>query len=218
MAIPHFSYDIVGLENLVPAVHGGHGDDQGLVHLVDNLLTAFNEEKPSSFHLLGGLEALGANIHPVLLHFPIAFLLAYLVMETYGLLFQKPATRRFATGLLNLGGLSALVTVISGLIAGGLAPHSAVVHEIMEWHQRAGITVTLIALSLILWRAFGGIPQSAMPITLHLLLSFLMGGLLLIGADLGGQMVYQHGVAVKSLQVPTDNVHHEHQKSPADHP
>ncbi|NBS15664.1 MAG: DUF2231 domain-containing protein [Gammaproteobacteria bacterium] len=213
-----FDDNIFALQNLVPAIHGGHGDDQGIVHLVENLLTAVNTERPNGFHVLGGIEALGANVHPLFVHFPIAFLLAYLVMETYGLLFKKPTARRFASGLLNLGGLSALVTVVTGLIAGGLAPHSAAVHSIIEWHQRAGITVTVIALSLILWRAFGGLPQSPMAITLNLLLSFLMGGLLLIGGDLGGQMVYQHGVAVKSLQSPTDNFHHEHAKPLVDHP
>lgn len=217
MAIFSFDDNIFALQNLIPAIHGGHGEDQGLVHLVENLLSSLSQQKPSSFHVLGGIEALGANVHPLLLHFPIAFLMAYLALETYGLLFQKPTARRFASGLLNLGGLAALVTVISGLIAGGLEPHNAIVHNIMEWHERAGITVTIIALSLILWRAFGGLPESPMAITLNLLLSFLMGGLLLIGADLGGQMVYQHGVAVKSLQSPAENFHHEHANPLVDH-
>lgn len=217
MAIFSFDDNIFALQNLIPAIHGGHGEDQGLVHLVENLLSSLSQQKPSSFHVLGGIEALGANVHPLLLHFPIAFLMAYLALETYGLLFQKPTVRRFASGLLNLGGLAALVTVISGLIAGGLEPHNAIVHNIMEWRERAGITVTIIALSLILWRAFGGLPESPMAITLNLLLSFLMGGLLLIGADLGGQMVYQHGVAVKSLQSPAENFHHEHANPLVDH-
>lgn len=206
--IPEFG--LLDLEGLLPAVHGGGHDDGGLVTLVDELLTRASDDAPSAWHLLGGLETLGTNVHPVLLHFPIAFLVGYLITELYGLVFGKPGSRQLASGLLYLGAFAAVVTVVSGLLAAEQVPHGAEVHEIMEWHQRAGITVATLSSLLAIWRGIGGIPSSVMAISLSLMVSLVISGVLFLGADMGGEMVYKHGVGVHGLQSTAEHQHHTH--------
>jgi uncharacterized membrane protein len=113
--------------------------------------------------------------------------------------------------MLYLGAAAAVIAVASGLIAGSIAPHGDEVHELLIWHQRLGITTATLASGLALFRAFGGMPQTPMTHGLHLFVSALLALTLAFGTDLGGLMVYRHGLGVKSLQ-PTHTEHSHGQK------
>lgn len=207
-----FSLDFGGADpsDLLPGVHAGHDQSGGLVALIDHFLAAITRDGPGSWNLLGGVETLGTNLHPLVLHFPIAFLMGFFLVELYGLLFRNRAARQLASGLLYLGAFGAVVTAASGLIAAETVPHGARVHDIMEWHERAGLTVASLSVALALWRRIGGIPHSSMALALSLMLSGLMSLILFLGADLGGMMVYRHGVGVQSLQTNEEHHHHLH--------
>jgi uncharacterized membrane protein len=204
-----------GIGSVLPAVHGGsHGEaDGGLVGLLDRLLETLSggggPEAGSSWNLFGGIEALGSNVHPLIVHFPIAFLIAFLLLEVIGLAFRNAAVRQVASGMLYLGALSAVAAAVAGLIAEESVPHGAAVHEIMEWHERAGLTVASLSVILALWRAFSRARFSSMAQALHLFVAGLIVVCLVFGADLGGLMVYQYGVGVKGLQ-QAEAIHHHH--------
>jgi uncharacterized membrane protein len=200
----------LGLGDLLPAVHGGHGGGGGIVAWVDHLLASLTRDTPSDWSVLGGIAMMGSNIHPLLVHFPIALLTSFLAVEAWGMLFRKPGARRLASGLLYLGAAGAVVTAGTGLIAAESVPHGAVVHDLMEWHMRAGLTVATLSAAMAIWRTAGGIPESVMARTLHLFLTLILAVVLVLGADLGGTMVYQHGVGVKSLQKSDGEGHHHH--------
>jgi uncharacterized membrane protein len=72
-----------------------------------------------------------------------------------------------------------------------------------------GITVAVLSLVLAGWRIAAKSNFSLMAKSLYLCLAAIMVICLSIGADLGGLMVYQYGVGVKSLQQPDDH-HHQH--------
>jgi uncharacterized membrane protein len=84
------------------------------------------------------------------------------------------------------------------------------VHEIMEWHERFGLTVTLLAVALSIWRMAAKQPIAGMAVALHMFLAAIMTVGMIAGADLGGLMVYQHGVAVHQLQDTDAQREHEH--------
>ena len=217
----YYLTDLAGsnLTDLLPSIHGGgHREGGGLVALIDDFLAALTRDNPASWGLLGGIETLGANLHPLVLHFPIAFLFGFILVEVYGLIFNNTGARRWASGLLYLGAIGAVVTVISGLVAAEMVPHGAQVHDIMEWHERAGITVATLAVALSTWRRWGGIPGSTMAKALSMAITLLIGTLLFVGADMGGMMVYQHGVAVKGLQTSAEHQHHLHNADNPSHP
>jgi len=72
-----------------------------------------------------------ANVHPLFVHFPIALLNGFLLMELLGAITDKRSLRSAATWMLYLGTLGAVVTVITGLIAESGVGHGAGVHELM---------------------------------------------------------------------------------------
>ncbi len=185
--------------------------------VVDHLLAALTDSggSPGSWSLLGGIEVMGANIHPLIVHFPVAFLSAFALFESYGVVFKRADLRRFASGLLYLGAAASVVAVIAGLVAAEIVPHGAAVHDIMEWHEYAGITVASVAVILALWRAFAGVALTAMGLALNFFLITIMSIVMIIGADLGGMMVYKHGVGVHDLQDQSEHQHHLHHGDPA---
>lgn len=194
---------------LRPAIHGG-GDSGGMVGVLDALLNAIQNglESDSKWNPIAGMEVLGSNVHPVLVHFPIAFLLAFLIFEVLGLIKRQASYREFASGLLYLGAFGAVIAAGAGLYAAGTVPHGEVVHEIMEWHERVGLTVAFLSVAVAIWRFVAGPPLGTMEKVLHLSLSSMIGICIFLGADMGGLMVYQYGVGVKSLQSLQDP--HQH--------
>jgi uncharacterized membrane protein len=153
-----------------------------------------------------GLGAM-ANLHPLLVHFPLALFTAFVVTEVLGLLLRKQDIRTAASGMLYLGTLGAFAAVIAGFGAANTVPHGEEVHEIMERHERLGLSVMLLAGALSAWRiiAHGRFSRPAQ--ILHLLSAFVLLAVMAVGADLGGLMVYKYGVAVQAVQPPAQHHH-----------
>lgn len=201
--------DLFGL-NWLPSVHGGGDDDGGVAGVIDSLLANITRalEAEGGFQWLPGVAALGLNLHPYLVHFPIAFLSGFVLLEWTATLLKRGTWHTTATALLLLGSIGAVLTAAAGLYAASTVPHGQAVHDIMEWHERLGLTVTTLALILSGWRLALRSAPTGMARALFLLLSSLLLVCLAFGADLGGLMVYEHGVAVHHLQLDSD--HHQH--------
>lgn len=126
------------------------------------------------------------NIHPAFVHFPIALLFCYALIELLPLARFFPAVpwnpiRRF---LLYVGSLSLIPTVITGLIAAGGLETPAI-----EAHERAGLTTTLIFLAAAAIVYFAS-PESWLQrvgVKVLALLGLLM---LFVTGALGANMVY----------------------------
>ncbi len=195
-------------------IHGGADHDHGgIAEIVAGLLASLETlagKSPNDFFagLLQGIASM-ANIHPVLVHFPIAFLTVFFLLDITGALLKKPHWRGLASGLLYLGAVSAVFTVLAGFSAANSVPHGQNVHQLMENHEHIGISILILALSLAFWRALSGILQGGANV-FFLSLAAILFGLILLGADLGGLMVYKYGVAVQAVPVPTGGFSHEH--------
>jgi uncharacterized membrane protein len=189
--------------NLLFSVHGGAdsgggvaGSVEGLLSFVEGLLTLSPAEMFA--RLMPGLSALD-NVHPLLVHFPIALLSIFVLLDICGTWANKAEWRRGAGWFLYFGALFAGFTVVAGLLAAASIAHGGDVHEIMENHEHLGISVFLLAAVLAVWRWFakGQIAGSAN--TLYLLCAGILAGVLTFTADLGGLMVYKYGVAVQPV-------------------
>jgi uncharacterized membrane protein len=193
-------------------VHGG-ADHDGVAESLAGLLTFFEglttHTSGNLFSaLMPGIAGMD-NIHPLLVHFPIAFLLAFFALDFTGTLAKKVQWRTVASWLLYFGTIVALFTVIAGFIAAGSVEHGDNVHAIMERHEHFGVSVLIIASLLSAWRMKTGAAQGGAN-TLFLMLSALLCLLISLGADLGGLMVYHYGVAVKAVPVPAGGYSHVH--------
>lgn len=200
---------------LLPGAHGGGDGGAGLVGVLDNLLTALtNALEPGSGTgsgggPLAGIIALGYNVHPMVVHFPIAFIVAFFLLEIAGAAWRRHTLKQLASGMLYLGAAGSVLAVVAGLIAEDRVPHGAAVHEIMEWHERLGITVAVLTVGMAVWRYIAKEDLAGMAQALHLFLAGIIVACLTFGTDLGGLMVYQYGVGVQSLQLD-DEHHHPH--------
>ena len=182
-------------------IHGGNDLLVVIAESISSILTFFDNisiQSPEKFlnSVLPGVSGLD-NIHPLLVHFPIAFLSIFFVVDLVATLVKKHQWHQVASWFLYFGTISSLFTVIAGFIAANSVEHGENVHEIMEHHEHIGVSILILALILSTWRIITGgiIPPVAN--TLHLILSALLCSLILLGADLGAMMVYQYGVAVK---------------------
>jgi len=183
-----------------------------LVGLLDKLLEKLSRgtEPGRDMEILPGIQMLGPNIHPSLVHFPIALLSVFFLLELLGSLFRREKLREAASIMLYCGAFGAAAAAAAGLVAASFVPHGQDVHEIMEWHEWLGLTVASLAAVLALWRWLVKGILIGMAKAFHLLLATIMVVCMVFGADLGGLMVYGHGVAVRKLQDSTLSEQHQH--------
>ncbi|MDX8126650.1 DUF2231 domain-containing protein [Methylomonas sp. OY6] len=189
-------------DHLTFAVHGGGDNGGGVAGGVENLLSFLEmlvrQSPAESFNsVLPGIATL-QNIHPLLVHFPIALLTLFFTLDLIGSLAKRTEWRQIAGAFLYLGTVFAALTVAAGLVAAGSVAHGGDVHEIMEHHEHLGISVLSLAALLSAWRLLSKGLIAGPANTLFLLLAAILSALLAFTADLGGLMVYKHGVSVQA--------------------
>jgi uncharacterized membrane protein len=200
-------------------IHGGADQGGGITESITSLLVFFESlstKGPGEIFssIMPGIAGLD-NLHPLLVHFPIAFLSTFFALDLVGTISKNPESRRVATWLLYFGTVAALLTVIAGLIAAENVAHGSNVHDIMERHEQIGLAIFSTTVLLSIWRIKSGILPSGGANNFFLFLSALMCLLMMLGADLGGLMVYKYGVAVEAAPVSEDNYSHVHNQSDA---
>ena len=136
------------------------------------------------------------NIHPVFVHFPIALLASAALFYLLGVLFKKDSLLQAGRWALYAGTLSAGLAIWTGLRAERTVEHDAVVHEIIELHEKLAYVVAGLAVSLSAWTLAvkAAIPSKGKVVFIAALILLVV----LIGqqADLGGRMVFLHGAGV----------------------
>ncbi len=94
------------------------------------------------------------NIHPLIVHFPIALLSSFLLMELLNFFTDKESFRAAATWMLYLGTIGALAAVLAGLWAASTVEHSDEAHKVLLRHRDFGITVLAPSVFLSAWRIY----------------------------------------------------------------
>lgn len=168
--------------------------------------------------LLPGLVAL-PNVHPVLVHFPIAFFCGALVMEGVAVLYSE-SLHHVATWMLYLGTLSAIVTLPTGFIAmnavaaagplGLTGPDHAHIHTHRNWMVAGTLAAIILALYVFWinrrkqwvsqrWRLLSGLA--------------VLAALIALGADRGARLVFEFGIGINPTLIkvpPQENTHGDH--------
>ena len=134
------------------------------------------------------------NVHPLVVHFPIALLLTALFLDGLALALKRPGIHRAALWNLCFGTMGAAAAVLTGLQAAQIAKHSFAIHQVMGLHEKLGIATLILGLLVLGWRLFrrDRLPTRARLVTLIVMLA--MAGTLSYGAHLGGRLVYEFGV------------------------
>jgi uncharacterized membrane protein len=199
------TYYMINMMNFLSfQIHGG-GIGGGVAANLESLLIFIEglsgKTPPEMFSaIMPGIAGLD-NIHPLFVHYPIAFFTAFFVFDFFGVVAKKEKWRYVASCLLYVGTIAAAFTVVAGLFAADSVEHGEDVHEIMERHEHIGIAVLSLSLFLSAWRLKQWGLRLKRGNTIFLLLATFLCVLLSLGADLGGLMVYQHGVSVNQSAI-----------------
>lgn len=159
------------------------------------------------------------TIHPLFVHFPIALTLVALLFEGWYWVQRKDHLRQSATSLIYLAALAAVVTVLTGLQAADSLGHDSPGHDLVHVHRDimlwyTGIMAVLALVNVALARGY--LPSVAAhwrrlgrPV---LLLTAAI--VLVVGADRGGQLVFQYGTGVnlESTATPETGQGHEEEQ------
>ncbi len=137
------------------------------------------------------------NIHPLLVHLPIALLTISFLFDALGLLTKKQELERTAWWTLLAGTIGLAATVVSGLLAEKTVSIADFAREHFETHEQIAFIVASIYSVLLLWRIAGGTSLPKQKEWLFVGLS--LAGVILIwtGAWYGGELVYRFGVGVQ---------------------
>ena len=136
--------------------------------------------------MLGGLE-----IHPAVVHFPIALATVGALSAVVYLLIRAEWIRWFAPVLLSLALVGAVGAYFSGESAKDRAVKAGVPEAVLEKHEETGIwglAVTGFA-CLLTWATHSG----RRGVWLSALLAIAASGIFLWNGHLGGQLVFIHG-------------------------
>jgi uncharacterized membrane protein len=152
------------------------------------------------------------EIHPSLVHFPIALFLSAVVLDLYAWARGQLPSAQVATGLLIAGVLMGLLTGLAGFLAFYTVPstHTEQAHDLVVWHLGLALAaVVLFAVAaFVRWRAWQ-IPPAAWTRVVELVAA----GLLVAAGYLGGHIVYHGGMGIDpdilSSQLKEDHHHHE---------
>ena len=141
------------------------------------------------------------NVHPLLVHFPIALLVAALVLDLVVIIGGKEKFARCSGLVLCLAALGAMAALATGLMAEGTVTSlsdAEVAHEAVEQHERAAIATVILAAILAGWRLIRRLelPPGGQK---WVYLALLVGAVAMVGltGHLGGTLVYGHGLGVK---------------------
>ena len=144
------------------------------------------------------------NIHPLMVHFPIAFLMGAALFYFLALIFRKDTLTTTALFLLILGAFSACVAAGTGLYAeDGVMVSLSVREHLLEQHEQLMLATTGLSIALTLW-AFIARPFPKKGRIFFLLLFLVLMGVMSWGVDYGARMVYDYNAGGSACPQPIE--------------
>lgn len=151
--------------------------------------------------LLPGLEA-APNIHPMLIHFPIALWLSALLIWIGHAVTGRDELWVGGRLMLTLGTLGGIAAVATGFWATNQMGHSASGHDLVHVHRDWMVATTVLA-TLTTGGAWLYRGSSATPRLALIALLCVTTVLLTVGADRGANLVFRYGVGVLNEAPPS---------------
>ncbi|NOX88325.1 MAG: hypothetical protein GXO77_04805 [Calditrichaeota bacterium] len=144
------------------------------------------------------------NIHPLIIHFPIALLFLAVLADVLGLVFKKYRWfNKAAIGLFFTGWLGAVAAYLSGREAAEIVKIPSVAFPVISRHADLALIVVwffgIYALLRIVLSWKGWDRKIAVSVILFLIGA---GGLILVQqtAERGGELVYRYGLGVAAVE------------------
>ena len=143
-----------------------------------------------------------SNIHPLIVHFPIALIIVVFILDLLGALSRQKSLVSAANILSIFAALGAVAAVVTGLIAEESVWHTDEAHELIELHETIGFAVLGAALISLIFRPAIKKKKSKNSL-LWVAVIISLAAAILVGYEgyLGGEMVYRHGAGVEKAKI-----------------
>jgi uncharacterized membrane protein len=153
--------------------------------------------------ILPGVQHL-QNIHPLVVHFPIAFLAGAALFYFLSWIFRNQTFATTALLLLILGTLAAGAAVGTGLYGEeGVMVSRSVRANLLELHEKLMLTTLGVSIGLAIWAVIARpFPKKKRLLFLFMLLVLL--GMMTVGADYGARMVYDYNAGGDACSQPIE--------------
>jgi uncharacterized membrane protein len=153
--------------------------------------------------LLPGVQHL-QNIHPLVVHFPIAFLVGAALFYFLSWILRNQTLATTAFLLLILGTLAAGAAVGTGLYAEeGVMVSRSVREHLLEAHENFMLGTLGLSIALSIW-ALVARPFPKKRRWVFLLLFLVLLGIMTAGADYGARMVYDYNAGGSACSQPIE--------------
>ena len=153
--------------------------------------------------LLPGVQHL-QNIHPLVVHFPIAFLVGAALFYFLSWIFRNQNFATTAFLLLILGTLAAGAAVGTGLYAEeGVMVSRSVREHLLEPHETVMLVTLGLSIVLSVWALIAR-PFPKKGKWIFLLLFLVLLGIMAVGADYGARMVYDYNAGGNACSQPIE--------------
>jgi uncharacterized membrane protein len=153
--------------------------------------------------LLPGVQHL-QNIHPLVVHFPIAFLVGAALFYFLSWIFRNQTFATAAFLLLILGTLAAGAAVGTGLYAEeGVMVSRSVREHLLEPHETFMLVTLGLSIVLSVWALIAR-PFPKKGKWIFLLLFLVLLGIMTVGADYGARMVYDYNAGGSACSQPIE--------------
>lgn len=141
------------------------------------------------------------EVHPSVVHFPIAFLPVAIGADLLGRLTGSRTLMNFGRAAIGIAAAGAAAAATTGLIAQQEVNADGEALDMLITHRNLNLASTVVAAAMATWRGARERPTAS-----YLTLGLASTALLSYTAYLGGRMVYQFGVGVQAA----DGIAHGH--------
>lgn len=144
------------------------------------------------------------NIHPLVVHFPIAFLIGSALLYVLALLLRRDVLATSALALLVLGALGAAAAAGTGLYAeDGVMIARSVRTRLFHEHKQYMLWTTALSFVLSGWAIIAPpLPKKGRALFLFLLVTMLV--VMTLGGDFGARMVYDYNAGGNACPQPIE--------------
>jgi uncharacterized membrane protein len=141
-----------------------------------------------------------AGLHPLVVHFPIAFLFLYIFLEIINIFINNKNIEKLSILLLLFGVLGGVISVLTGNQTYQLMlvnPSITQYHFfLIEKHELYASVTIWYFLGLLIYKMYALIKKKNQSLLRYLFVIFALGGAVLLykTADFGGRLVYGFGI------------------------